>query len=228
MQVITESLPAGTPVANPLLELRRYGQSIWLDYIRRHLITSGELARLVEEDGLCGVTSQLRFDEGGYRSTYMTTFLSAAGAAWERDPRSFTRTAGVRTSKGRPSVSTAVRATAAARRLRESGSLRRGGARTRKHLGTGAALGAKSGGQRYIKPPEQRGRAPRFGSSYPRTNANITLLFGREMYEQVAEPTSRRLEQFAARAATWHVWRCWRAFSSAASIPPWTQLLTER
>ena len=42
---------------NPLHELRAYGQSIWLDYIRRSLITSGELQRLVEEDGLRGVTS---------------------------------------------------------------------------------------------------------------------------------------------------------------------------
>ncbi len=42
---------------NPLRELQEHGQSIWLDYIRRHLITSGELKRLVDEDGLSGVTS---------------------------------------------------------------------------------------------------------------------------------------------------------------------------
>ncbi len=42
---------------NPLQELHKYGQSIWLDYIRRNLITSGELKRLIEEDGLGGVTS---------------------------------------------------------------------------------------------------------------------------------------------------------------------------
>ena len=42
---------------NPLRELQKYGQSFWLDYIRRSLITSGELHRLVEEDGLRGVTS---------------------------------------------------------------------------------------------------------------------------------------------------------------------------
>jgi transaldolase/glucose-6-phosphate isomerase len=42
---------------NPLRELQKYGQSFWLDYIRRSLITSGELRRLVEEDGLRGVTS---------------------------------------------------------------------------------------------------------------------------------------------------------------------------
>jgi transaldolase/glucose-6-phosphate isomerase len=42
---------------NPLVELHKYGQSFWLDNINRPLITSGELKRLVEEDGLRGVTS---------------------------------------------------------------------------------------------------------------------------------------------------------------------------
>jgi transaldolase/glucose-6-phosphate isomerase len=42
---------------NPLRSLAGFGQSVWLDYIRRSLITSGELKRLVVEDGLRGVTS---------------------------------------------------------------------------------------------------------------------------------------------------------------------------
>jgi transaldolase / glucose-6-phosphate isomerase len=46
-----------TKTMNPLMELAKYGQSVWLDYIRRNLITSGELKRLVDEDGLGGVTS---------------------------------------------------------------------------------------------------------------------------------------------------------------------------
>src|SRR5439155_25858637 len=32
-------------------------QSIWLAYMRRNLITSGELKRLIDEDGLRGMTS---------------------------------------------------------------------------------------------------------------------------------------------------------------------------
>jgi transaldolase / glucose-6-phosphate isomerase len=43
--------------ANPLLELEAHGQAVWLDYIRRSLLTSGELKRLVEQDGLSGLTS---------------------------------------------------------------------------------------------------------------------------------------------------------------------------
>jgi transaldolase len=42
---------------NPLKELETLGQSLWLDYIRRDLISSGELRRLIEEDGLRGMTS---------------------------------------------------------------------------------------------------------------------------------------------------------------------------
>ena len=42
---------------NPLLELSALGQSIWLDSISRKLLDGGELARLVKEDGISGVTS---------------------------------------------------------------------------------------------------------------------------------------------------------------------------
>jgi transaldolase len=42
---------------NPLKQLGMFGQSIWLDYIRRDLISSGGLRRLIEEDGLRGMTS---------------------------------------------------------------------------------------------------------------------------------------------------------------------------
>ena len=42
---------------NPLKELEEKGQSIWLDFIRRNLLRSGELKRMVEEDGIRGVTS---------------------------------------------------------------------------------------------------------------------------------------------------------------------------
>jgi transaldolase len=42
---------------NPLLKLGAFGQSIWLDYIRRQMIDSGELQKLIDDDGLKGVTS---------------------------------------------------------------------------------------------------------------------------------------------------------------------------
>lgn len=42
---------------NPLRQLHLHGQSVWLDYIRRSLLTSGELEKLILEDGLMGMTS---------------------------------------------------------------------------------------------------------------------------------------------------------------------------
>ena len=48
--------PASIAV-NSLRALTQFGQSVWLDYIRRSLITSGELQRMITEDGLRGVTS---------------------------------------------------------------------------------------------------------------------------------------------------------------------------
>ena len=42
---------------NPLLKLNAFGQSVWLDYIRRDFVLNGELAKLIREDGLAGLTS---------------------------------------------------------------------------------------------------------------------------------------------------------------------------
>ena len=44
-------------MTNPLIQLGRLGQSLWYDFITRKLIRSGELARLIETDGLRGMTS---------------------------------------------------------------------------------------------------------------------------------------------------------------------------
>jgi hypothetical protein len=40
---------------NPLKTLDTFGQSLWLDYIRRDLITNGQFRRLIEQDGLQGM-----------------------------------------------------------------------------------------------------------------------------------------------------------------------------
>jgi len=40
--------------ANPLLRIQQFGQSIWLDFIDRQLIKSGELKKLIDDDGIRG------------------------------------------------------------------------------------------------------------------------------------------------------------------------------
>jgi len=52
----TSSVRSGA-VQSPIGGLRQYGQSVWLDFIRLSLIAGGELKRLVDDDGLGGVTS---------------------------------------------------------------------------------------------------------------------------------------------------------------------------
>ena len=44
-------------MTNPIEQLREHGQSVWFDYIRRGLITSGELERMVDDGWITGVTS---------------------------------------------------------------------------------------------------------------------------------------------------------------------------
>jgi transaldolase / glucose-6-phosphate isomerase len=44
-------------VENPLKQLEHFGQAVWLDYIRRHLLTSPEFRKMLDEDGLKGMTS---------------------------------------------------------------------------------------------------------------------------------------------------------------------------
>ena len=45
---------AGT---NPLKGLLEYGQSPWMDYVRRDLLTSGDLKKMIDNDGLRGMTT---------------------------------------------------------------------------------------------------------------------------------------------------------------------------
>ncbi|MGI4976752.1 MAG: bifunctional transaldolase/phosoglucose isomerase, partial [Janthinobacterium lividum] len=48
---------AGTGRESPLRRLGEHGQSVWLDFIRRSFLADGSLQKLVDEDGLGGVTS---------------------------------------------------------------------------------------------------------------------------------------------------------------------------
>jgi transaldolase / glucose-6-phosphate isomerase len=54
----TTTLPnVGAKGVNPLKALLEFGQSPWMDYIRRDLLSSGGLKKMIQEDGLMGMTS---------------------------------------------------------------------------------------------------------------------------------------------------------------------------
>jgi transaldolase/glucose-6-phosphate isomerase len=58
MTTTTTTLPnVGAKGVNPLKALLEFGQSPWMDYIRRDLLTSGGLKKMIQEDGLMGMTS---------------------------------------------------------------------------------------------------------------------------------------------------------------------------
>src|SRR5215472_10254502 len=89
MRLPGRSSPARSrdPMANPLKELNEYGQSVWLDFVSRDLLKSGQLRRLIAEDGLRGVTSNPSIFEKaiGHGDDY-DELIRAAQAAGDLDP----------------------------------------------------------------------------------------------------------------------------------------------
>ncbi len=73
---------------NPLFRLRSLGQSPWLDYIRRGLITSGGLQRLIDEYAVSGVTSNPTIlNKAISGSTDYDDALRSLVESGERDPK---------------------------------------------------------------------------------------------------------------------------------------------
>jgi transaldolase/glucose-6-phosphate isomerase len=71
----------GKPGTNPLKGLLDFGQSPWMDYIRRDLLTSGELKKMIENDGLRGMTSNPAiFEKSITGSTLYSDILNAPDA----------------------------------------------------------------------------------------------------------------------------------------------------
>ncbi|HMK22487.1 MAG TPA: bifunctional transaldolase/phosoglucose isomerase [Terriglobales bacterium] len=198
--------PVGTlesaKAVNPLKELLKYGQSVWLDYIRRNLITTGELKRLIEEDGLRGMTSNPSiFEKAIAGSTDYTDFLNSLQGRTDLDAKARYELLAIRdiqdaTDLLRPVYDSANRkdgfvslevspylandtegTIAEARRLWKS--VARDNVMI-KVPGTPAGLPA-------IKQLIGEG-----------INVNVTLLFSQQVYEEVAEAYIAGLEKFEA------------------------------
>lgn len=83
-----DSRNSGGKGTSPLLDLQRQGQSVWCDSISRSLLDSGELRRMIAEDGLRGVTSnpsifENAIDGGGDYDREVRT-MAGAGFSAER------------------------------------------------------------------------------------------------------------------------------------------------
>ena len=77
---------------NSLRHLLEFGQSLWLDDLRRSLFTSGEFSRLIAEDGLRGVTSNPSiFERALADGTDTERFYGTSTAPIRSTPRNCTR-----------------------------------------------------------------------------------------------------------------------------------------
>ena len=189
-------------VENPLKQLTRFGQSIWLDYIRRSLMTSGELRRMVEEDGLGGMTSNPsifeKAIEGGeeyadYLAQLKTDKSLDAKGVYERlairdiqDAADILRPVYTSTKRRDGYVSLEV-APYLAHKTQDTidEALRLWKAVDRPNL--------------MIKIPGTPAGVPAIETVLREgVNVNVTLLFAQEMYEEVAWAYVRALEQRAA------------------------------
>src|SRR5579864_1267487 len=70
-------------MTNPLLQLKEYGQSVWYDNINRAQLVSGEFKRLLDEDGVVGVTAnptifQKSISQGTAYDEQMTQLIKAS------------------------------------------------------------------------------------------------------------------------------------------------------
>ncbi len=82
---------------NHLKKLESLGQSVWLDYLSRKLIRSGELDRMIRDDGISGITSNPSIFEKaiGQSDEYDDQIRELAGSGM-RDPRAVFRGLAVR------------------------------------------------------------------------------------------------------------------------------------
>jgi transaldolase / glucose-6-phosphate isomerase len=78
----TSTLPnPGATGTNPIKALNDYGQSPWMDYIRRDLLTSGGLKKMIDNDGLRGMTSNPTiFEKAITGSKFYSDILEAPDA----------------------------------------------------------------------------------------------------------------------------------------------------
>src|SRR4029077_7758575 len=198
--------PVGTletgKAVNPLKELLKYGQSVWLGYIQRNLITTGELKRLIEEDGLRGRTpSPTIFEKAIAGSTDYTEFLNSLKGKTDLDAKARYELLAIRDIQD---------ATDLMRRVYDSANRKDGFVSlevspylahdTQGTIAEARRLWKAVGRENVmIKVPGTPEGLPAIQQLVSEgMNINVTLLFAQEVYEQVAEAYISGLENYAA------------------------------
>lgn len=188
---------------NPLEELQKLGQSVWLDYICRRLITSGELERMVSDDRLCGVTSNPSIFEKAITSgTEYEEFLTGAVKSQDQDAMTLYESLAIRDIKEAAGVLRPVYEATQRRdgyvSLEVSPYLAHD---TKATIAEAHRLWDKVGRENIlIKVPATPEGIPAIRQLIADgINVNVTLLFSQQVYEQVAEAYIDGLEELAYR-----------------------------
>jgi transaldolase / glucose-6-phosphate isomerase len=189
---------------NPLKDLLNYGQSVWLDYIRRNLFTSGELQRLLEEDGLRGMTSNPAiFEKAIAGSTDYTDLLQSLAARTDLDAKACYEILAIGDIQDAADLLGPVYINSKRRdgyvSLEVSPYLARD---TEGTIDEARRLWkAVRRENLMIKVPGTAEGIPAFRRlTSEGINVNVTLLFSQEVYEGVAEAYIAGLEQLAGRS----------------------------
>jgi len=188
---------------NPLKELLNYGQSMWLDYIRRDLFTSGKLKQLIDDDGLRGMTSNPAiFEKAIADSSLYDDFLKSLASRADLDTTARFEQIAIRDIQD---------AADALRGVYEESNFRDGyvslevspylAHKTKETIDEARRLWkAVQRENVMIKVPGTPEGLPAIRQLIGEgININITLLFAQDVYEQVAAAYVAGLEDLAAR-----------------------------
>src|SRR2546423_9168837 len=188
---------------NPLKELLSYGQSMWIDYIRRDLFTSGKLKQLINEDGLRGMTSNPAiFEKAIADSSLYDDMLKSLASRNDLDATGRFEQIAIRDIQD---------AADALRAVYEESNFRDGyvslevspylALKTEETIDEARRLWkAVQRENVMIKVPGTTEGVPAFQKLIGEgININVTLLFAQEVYEKVAQAYIAGLEDLAAR-----------------------------
>src|SRR6202035_4444185 len=188
---------------NPLQELLNYGQSMWLDYIRRDLFSSGKLKQMITEDGLRGMTSNPSiFEKAIADSSLYDDVLKSLGSRADLDATSRYEQIAIRDIQDAADV---------LRPVYQSSEFRDGyvslevspllALETQKTIDEGRRLWKAVNRENVmIKVPGTAEGLPAIRQLIgDGININVTLLFAQEVYEKVAEAYLAGLEDLAGR-----------------------------
>jgi transaldolase/glucose-6-phosphate isomerase len=188
---------------HPLQALLTYGQSMWLDYIRRDLITSGSLKKMIADDGLRGMTSNPSiFEKAIADSSLYDDMLQSLAARPDLDTTARYEQIAIRDIQGAADL---------LRPVYDSSNFRDGyvslevspllAMKTQETIDEARRLWKAVNRENVmIKIPGTAEGLPAIRQAIGEgININVTLLFAQEVYEKVADAHISGLEDLAKR-----------------------------